>query len=267
MHQRKVMHNLRLLLSSLLSIALSGSALCQSSEQQKFSPNNKLKAQIEDGRVYIKDRNNTAISQFLPDDSNGLGGSIINLDWIDNQRLGIERHINPSLNCLTVSDIQGKTLKSYLGYKFYWSHNRKHVAHVGQMIHFSPWPHSEYIQIDDQTVYPSKGATYGKEARTVHSFSGPFAWSQDDSKLAVIEDLDGSQKGKFLVIIPSPANKTAKLTKYKLEKELAKEIAKLNQEDMSLSWTNSNSVSISSLSHSSKSKAKSHILPCTIKVN
>ncbi|MBN8662900.1 MAG: hypothetical protein J0M35_21215 [Candidatus Obscuribacter phosphatis] len=267
MRKRKVMHNLRLFLSALLSIALSSSALCQSSEQQKFSPNNKLKAQIEDGKLYIKDRTDKVISQFVPSDSNGLGGSIIAIDWIDNQRLGIERHINPSLNCLTVSDIQGKTLQSYLGYKFYWSHNRKHLAHVGQMIHFSPWPHSEYIHIDDRTVYPAEGATYGEEARIVHTFSGPFAWSQDDSKLAVIDDLDGSQKGKFLVIIPGPANKTAKLEKYKLDEELAKVIAKLNQEEMTLSWLNSNSVSISSVCISSKGKAKSGVLPCTIKVN
>jgi len=150
--------------------------------------------------------------EFTPSDSDGNACvSILSTEWIDNQRIGTVCHINPSLSSYMVIDATtGKTSHCYLGYSFFWSPDRQTLAHVGQMTHFAPWPHSEYIQFNETTVYPPCGAVYGKNDRTVHTFMPSFVWSPDGQSLAVIDILSGKGSGAQLVLLGRDGRKVFK---------------------------------------------------------
>lgn len=226
-------------------------------DQSIFSPDKKLKTSYSKGKVCVRDPQNKLISEFTPKDSAGPNSGITDLYWIDNNRLAIQFHMNPSMEYLSLTDIHGKELHNYLGYNFSWSHNRKAVAHVGQMIHFTEWPHSEYIQINDRTIYPLSGPAYGKGIKTVHSFVPSFAWSQDDSNLALIDEVEGQGAGKYLVIVPINSNKPARQIKI-LPKQSAA-IDTLYPNGVKLTWQGNTALTVSTTDG-----AKCKDLPLTI---
>lgn len=229
-------------------------------EKYNFSPDRKYKASYSHGKVSIRDPQDKLISEFIPKDSAGPNTGITDLYWIDNNRLGIQLHMNPSMDYLSLTDVHGKQLGSYLGYNFSWSQNKKAVAHVGHMIHFTDWPHSEYIQVNDRTVYPLSGPAYGKEAKAVHNFIPTFAWSSDDSKLALIDEVEGEGAGKFLVIIPVDSPEQSKQFKI-LPKQVAS-IHTLHPNGIKLTWRGNTSLTVST---ATGEKCKD--LPFTINVN
>jgi len=154
--------------------------------------------------IVLKNERGDTISEFRPRAHDGYCNSINQLDWIDDERIGIDCHCNPSMSLyLDVDKRTGKTQNEYYGYRFSWSPDRRTLAHVGQMIHFADWPHSEYIQFNNKNIYPKEGAVYGNDKIPVHTFISDFVWSPDSHKVAVVDDLSGSVKGKRLVIIVS----------------------------------------------------------------
>lgn len=211
--------------------------------ENNFSPDRKYKVSHSHGKVSVKNPQDKLISEFIPKDSAGPNSGITDLYWIDNNRLGIQLHMNPSMDYLSLTDVHGKELRSYLGYNFSWSHNRKAVAHVGHMIHFTDWPHSEYIQVNDRTVYPLSGPAYGKEAKAVHSFIPTFAWSSDDRKLALVDEVEGEGAGKFLVIIP--VNSPEQSRQFKILPKQSAAINTLYPNGVKLTWQGSTSVTVS----------------------
>ncbi len=228
-------------------------------DQYIFSPDKKLKASYSKGKVCVRDPQNKRISEFTPKDSAGPNSGITDLYWIDNNRLAIQFHMNPSMEYLSLTDIHGKELHNYLGYNFSWSHNRKAVAHVGQMIHFTEWPHSEYIQVNNDTIYPLSGPAYGKGIKTVHSFVPTFAWSEDDSNLALIDEVEGQGAGKYLVIVPINRHKPARQIKI-LPKQSAA-IDTLYPNGVKLTWHGNTALTVSTTDG-----AKCKDLPLTISV-
>jgi hypothetical protein len=161
---------------------------------------------------------------------------------------------------LSLTDIRGKELRSYLGYNFSWSHNRKAVAHVGHMIHFTEWPHSEYIQVNSRTVYPLSGPAYGKEAKTVHSFIPYFSWSPDDSKLALIDEVEGQGAGKYLVIIPVNSHEQSR--QFKILPKQSAAIDTLYPNGVKITWQGNTALTVSTTNG-----AKCKDLPLTIRLN
>lgn len=228
-------------------------------KQSIFSPDKKYEVSHSQGKVYVRDSQNKLISEFTPKDSAGPNTGITDLYWIDNNRLGIQLHMNPSMDYLSLTDIHGQELRSYLGYNFSWSHNKKAVAHVGHMIHFTEWPHSEYIQINDRTVYPLSGPAYGKGIKAVHSFVPTFAWSPDDTNLALIDEVEGQGAGKYLVIVPINSHKPARQIKI-LPKQSAA-IDTLYPNGVKLTWHGNTALTVSTTDG-----AKCKDLPLTISV-
>ena len=210
-----------------------------------FSPDRKHNTSHSQGKVSVRDPQDRLISEFIPNDSAGPNTGITNLYWINNDRLGIQLHINPSMDYLSLTDVHGKELHGYLGYNFSWSHSRKAVAHVGHMIHFTDWPHSEYIQVNDRTVYPLSGPAYGKDAKTVHNFIQPFTWSVDDSKLALIDEVEGEGAGKFLVIIP--VNSPEQSRQIKIQPKQSAIIDTLRPNGVMLTWQGNTSLTVSTV--------------------
>ena len=157
------------------------------------------------------------------------GNAVMRIDWLGNDRIGIDTHINPSLGQYRVVDVTtGKQLASYSGYGFLPSPDSKHIAHAGWVPHFSPpFAKNNYLQIDNDIVYPRAP---GKEpnvrspdsadqllSRDIHEFRTDFAWSPDGTRIAFIEktfdwraDSLGSYNGKeegndrwWLVVVPA----------------------------------------------------------------
>jgi len=165
---------------------------CVNSDEHK-NVNTEVCLENEQGKMVLK---------FRPLAHNGYCNSIISIDWIDDRRIGIECHCNPSMSqYLDVDSSTGKTTNEYFGYRFSWSPDHKTLAHVGQMMHFADWPHSEYIQFNNRNIYPKSGAVYGNDKIPVHTFVSNLVWSPDGHKVAVIDDLSGSEEGKKLVVI------------------------------------------------------------------
>ncbi|MDX1990590.1 MAG: hypothetical protein SFV17_28105 [Candidatus Obscuribacter sp.] len=232
-------------------------------QQFAFSPDKKHIVTHARGKITVSDAQGKQLSQFVPQDSTGAHTGIMEIYFVDNNRLGIRLHKNPSMDYLSITDLKGKELEHYLGYAFFWSHDRSAVAHVGQMIHFADWPHSEYIQVNDRTVYPTAGPAYGKEAKTVHTFTPPFCWSPDDGNLAVIDEVDGADKGKYLVIIPTrekgAGTATNKARRLKILPQQSAPIALLFPEGVKVTWQGKAAVKISSAAD-----YRGNGLPCTI---
>jgi len=234
-------------------------------QQFAFSPDKKHIVTHARGKITVSDAQGKQLSQFVPQDSTGAHTGIMEIYFVDNNRLGIRLHKNPSMDYLSITDLRGKELEHYLGYAFIWSHDRSAVAHVGQMIHFADWPHSEYIQVNDRTVYPTAGPAYGKEAKTVHTFTPPFCWSPDDGNLAVIDEVEGQDQGKYLVIIPTKdqatdaRNATSQARRFKIPIQQSAPIASIFPEGVKLTWQGKTAVKIASANN-----YKGYGLPCTI---
>ncbi len=256
----------------ILSITALGFCLVKAApatQQFAFSPDRKHIATNSRGKVTINNAQGKQLSQFDPKDSAGPHTGIMELYFVDNNRLGIRLHMNPSLDYLSITDLKGKEIEHYLGYNFIWCNDRSAVAHVGQMIHFSEWPHSEYIQINNRTVYPPSGPAYGKEATTVHTFIPPFCWSPDDSNLAVIDEVEGKDKGKYLVIIPTnlkvkgagSSGKQAQTRRFQILPQQAASIGSQCPDGIKLTWQGKTAVTISA-ANGRQGKG----LPCTISI-
>lgn len=99
----------------------------------------------------------------------------------------------------------GGILRDLLGYDFTRSPDGKTVAHVGWIRHFAPpYDQSNYLQLDDTTVYPlPKGrapkkqggdeeqpyvvANEGPHYYGIHEFLPGLAWSPDSRRVALID--------------------------------------------------------------------------------
>jgi hypothetical protein len=127
------------------------------------------------------------------------GNAVMQVDWMGNDRVGVDTHINPSRGQYRVVDIRtGKEVASYFGYGFRPSPDSKHVAHAGGGPHFSPpFAQSDYLMVDDLIIYPR---ALGSEPyvrppdptdrllyRDIHTFGTELAWSPNGTQIAFIE--------------------------------------------------------------------------------
>ena len=136
----------------------------------------------------------------------GPCASINWISWTTDEIIAGECHINPSLSEYVETHLPThKIVRDLLGYDFVRSPDGTHVAHVGWIVHFAPpYAHSEYLQIDDVTVYPlPKGARAvrqegltpapnvvvkrGSTYYGIHEFRSDFAWSPDAQRVAFVD--------------------------------------------------------------------------------
>ena len=133
--------------------------------------------------------------------------SILSTAWVGQNAISTECHINPSLSEYIEIDVtSGQTTRHLFGYDFMPSPDGKTVAHVGWIPHFAPpFRKSNYLQLDDTTVYPFPKGTapaHQKEGFSeppevvgneglkyfgIHEFIPGMAWSPDSQHIALID--------------------------------------------------------------------------------
>ena len=119
-------------------------------------------------------------------------------EWIDNNRLGVDCHVNPSTSqYIVMSAKDGRAIADYLGINFCWSPDRKLLAHVGILVHFSyPKDQSWTLEFNNTHIYPPEKGQFSQD-NFVHEFKTEFAWSADSKSIAFVDNM--SQR--FLVFI------------------------------------------------------------------
>jgi len=132
--------------------------------------------------------------------------SILAIAWTGPNAVSVECHINPSLSEYLEMDLSTKKVfRDLLGYDFTRSPDGKTVAHVCWIPHFAPpYTHSNYLQLDDITIYPlPKGGAPKKQVGLdeqpymvpnkglhyygIHDFLPSLAWSPDSRRVALVD--------------------------------------------------------------------------------
>jgi hypothetical protein len=156
--------------------------------------------------VVVLELSGARLASFVPKSMGDPCASILSIQWVGEGAVGVECHINPSLSNYVETDIEtGKTVRDLLGYDFTPSPDGKWIAHVGWIPHFSPPPaHSNYLQIDNTTIYPlppgsgtveQKGLdlppkvfrTIGLTTKGIHEFISEISWSPDSRRIALVD--------------------------------------------------------------------------------
>jgi hypothetical protein len=160
--------------------------------------------------VVILDLDGNRLQSFQPR-SEAMGqsepcASVLDISWVSDRVMAVECHLNPSVSEYLEIDLpSGKTAHDFLGYGFARSPDSRHVAHVGPIVHFAPpYAQSNYLVIDDITVYPlPKGVKpvvqrpfensvdvvreAGPKSIGIHSFIPRFSWSPDSKRVAFFD--------------------------------------------------------------------------------
>lgn len=92
-------------------------------------------------------------------DSKDRANAILSVEWMNSQQIAVECHVNPSLDCFTVYDVQKKkfTYEAY-GYDFVWKDGDiKTVVYIEAPPHCSKKGGTYAIKnYDEEVVYQSK---------------------------------------------------------------------------------------------------------------
>jgi len=174
--------------------------------------------------------------QVVSPRNDAVCASVMRIDWLDESRVGLECHKNPSYSeYLEVSLPNGRVPRSWLGGGFSWSPDRTKLAYVGWVPHFSPpFAHPNYLEIDRKTVYPPEAAreippqadTWDKPIgyvvrerdglyRGIHEFTSALAWSPDGGWVALADRVydwksedpwEGAERNvKYSLVVANPA--------------------------------------------------------------
>ncbi|MGA8026133.1 MAG: hypothetical protein WB992_03245 [Bryobacteraceae bacterium] len=83
--------------------------------------------------------------------------SVMAFEWIDNNRVGLVCHVNPSISEYAVVSVHAaKVTAGYYGGPFSWSPDRRKLAYGGPVPHFAPpYIHSFYLCVDRRVIYPT----------------------------------------------------------------------------------------------------------------
>jgi len=132
--------------------------------------------------ITITDRTGKVQRRIMLDDPLPGCNAITSTKWVDENRLGVECHINPSNGGYIVLDAgAGKVLDTFVGSNFAWSPDGKHMANNGSVGHFGE--HSDSLEIDGKQVFPLESDA---QDDAVHAF-GQWRWATDSKKVALVD--------------------------------------------------------------------------------
>ena len=157
----------------------------------------------------------------LADD--GPCASVWSLDWVDEERIGLTCHLNPSmLEYVAVDVTTGERLRDIIGLGFAWSPEGTRLAYIGEYPHFAPpFARSNRLEIDGDPIYPAAsepeegpveaGQPVLLNYRKIHDFRSGFFWSPDGRRIAFVDrvyDWRGREAGngeetreRFLLVV------------------------------------------------------------------
>lgn len=132
--------------------------------------------------------------------------SILSIAWVGDNSVATICHINPSRSEYIETNLTTRrTVRDLLGYNFVVSPDGKGVAHVGGIPHFAPpYAQSNYLQIDNVTVYPLPRGIGPVEQKDlaeppnvvdqedltyvgIHEFEPQMSWSPDSRRIALVD--------------------------------------------------------------------------------
>lgn len=115
------------------------------------------------------------------------------IEWMDNNTIGIEGHINPSTSGFFVIDTSdGKILKQYIGALFTILPDKKSILYRENIPHFSQKTRKESFYIDDSVVYTADNINDRFSYPQISSSSDKIAFVEQNN--VVYADLDISNK-------------------------------------------------------------------------
>jgi WD40-like Beta Propeller Repeat len=154
----------------------------------------------ENGRhsfsIAIIDASGKQIKRMEASPAGGHADSVNRVEWIDDTRVGVDYHINPSCSQYAIVDtVTGAIVANYLGIWFSWSPDRKRLAYVGWMPHFEEQEQPSYfLRINKKTIYPADADQ--NQGGTHHLFLTQLIWSNDSNEVAFVD-----QVGRHLFLV------------------------------------------------------------------
>lgn len=126
--------------------------------------------------------------------------AVLDLGWLDEWRVWIEGHVNPSVSHYYVWDVnRGEVADELFGTLFTPSPDGQHVAHLEHLPHGAP--HKPRVAIDGNPVYPLRDSP------------GPIShltWSADGRRLSFVE---GTPDGRQLIQVDARTHRVLRTTK------------------------------------------------------
>jgi hypothetical protein len=156
----------------------------------------------EEGRhsfaIAIVDTAGKHLKRMAASQANGPANSVNQVEWIDDTRVGVDYHINPSCSQYSIIDTTtGAIAGNYLGIWFSWSPDKKRLAYVGWMPHFEEQEQpSYYLKINNKTIYPANGDADATRGGAHHLFLTQLIWSNDSDRVAFVD-----QVGRHLFLV------------------------------------------------------------------
>jgi Tol biopolymer transport system component len=154
----------------------------------------------ENGRhlfsIAIVDASGKQIKRMEASQAGGLADSVNRVEWIDDTRVGVDYHINPSCSQYAIIDTAtGAIVANYLGIWFSWSPDKKRLAYVGWQPHFEEQEQPSYfLRINKNTIYPADADQNKGGAH--HLFLTQLIWSNDSREVAFVD-----QVGRHLFLV------------------------------------------------------------------
>jgi hypothetical protein len=135
-------------------------------------------------------------------DPDSAVNAVLQLGWRDAEHVFIEGHVNPSTTKYLEWEVaSGRLVDEKAGSWFTVSTDGQFVAQRAHVPHGAPPPYdSATLVINDRVVYPAAADD------TYHRFASRFAWSDDGSRLAMI-DITG-ETAELVVVTPADASVT-----------------------------------------------------------
>lgn len=131
--------------------------------------------------------------------------AILQIGWRDNRHPFAEGHINPSTTTYLEWDLgSGDLVDEKIGSWFAVSPDGHYVAQQAHVPHGAPPPHdSSWLLIDDKVIYPRAGVN------GYHHFVAGLAWSDDSSRLALVDQSAGKTEVVFVNPVDGKATQVA----------------------------------------------------------
>jgi WD40-like Beta Propeller Repeat len=146
--------------------------------------------------IAIVDLTGKPVKRMAASQADGPANSVNQVEWIDDTRVGVDYHINPSCSQYAIIDTTtGAIAGNYLGIWFSWSPDKKRLAYVGWMPHFEEQEQpSYYLKINKKTIYPADADQNPGGAH--HLFLTQLIWSNDSGQVAFVD-----QVGRHLFLV------------------------------------------------------------------
>lgn len=159
----------------IFDISKSNSAIAADNEEQNkyiseefstfISPSGLISAEVQDytsNTIEIHNLETEEISEIKIEDELNLTTSIESVQWIDNDKIAVIEHINPSLSYLCIYDIQeNKVLEEKYGSDFTWNNDDyENMIYVKHTPHFAGnVEEEEILNFDDEVLYTTDLST------------------------------------------------------------------------------------------------------------